>query len=66
MRLPDVTAQSDAQRTVAILETLHALSEGHQTVLFTQEPEVLDWARATLMNADRERVIELPEPAVPT
>jgi uncharacterized protein YhaN len=46
--LDDVTVQSDADRTMAILDTLLGLSEDRQIVLFSQEEEVLAWARANL------------------
>ncbi len=46
--LDDVTVQSDQGRTFAILELLHELSADHQVVLFTQELEVIDWAREHL------------------
>jgi recombinational DNA repair ATPase RecF len=42
--LDDITVQSDAQRTTAILNLLHHLSKEHQIVLFSQEDEVLRWA----------------------
>ncbi len=42
--LDDVTVQSDPERTRAILELLHGLSTERQIILFTQEPEVAQWA----------------------
>lgn len=63
--LDDVTVQTDSRRTRAILEALHALSDRHQIVLFTQEEEVLAWARDNLNRAEQHRLIELPEPALP-
>ena len=57
----DVTTQSDAARTVAILELLHELSSDHQVILFTQEDEVVEWAQK---NADlsRDKIITLAAP----
>jgi len=46
--LDDVTVQADPQRTRAILDLLCALSVEHQVVLFTQEPEVVQWATENL------------------
>lgn len=46
--LDDVTVQSDRERTRGILEVLHDLSVEHQVVLFTQEDDVLEWARENL------------------
>lgn len=62
--LDDVTVQSDPRRTIAILQILHQLSDERQIILFSQEPEVLQWAKANLADK-RERVIELAEPGVP-
>jgi uncharacterized protein YhaN len=58
--LDEVTVQSDADRTFAILETLHRVSRERQVVLFTQEQEVLSWANERL--TDRDRLITLPKP----
>lgn len=46
--LDDVTAQSDEGRTTAILDMLHQISETRQVILFSQEREVLEWARDNL------------------
>lgn len=46
--LDDVTVQSDQSRTFAILGLLHELSADHQVVMFTQEHEVITWARENL------------------
>lgn len=46
--LDDVTAQSDATRTQAILEVLHEVSEERQIIFFTQEDGVRDWAMENL------------------
>ena len=61
MILDDVTVQSDLERTVAILEMLHQLSEEHQVILFSQEDEVAKWARDNL-RGERDKVISLPGP----
>lgn len=60
--LDDVTAHSDPQRTNAILEALAAISVERQVIFFSQEGEVLEWARA---NQDKCKLVELPvlEPA---
>lgn len=42
--LDDITVQSDPERTRAILDLLRELSTKRQIVLFTQEPEVVQWA----------------------
>ena len=55
--LDDVTVQSDPERTRAILELLHRLSTERQIVLFTQEPEVVQWASEKLA---AKAVISLP------
>ncbi len=46
--LDDVTVQCDAERTIAVLETLWQLSQERQVILFTQEIDVLAWAEANL------------------
>uniref|UniRef100_UPI003322C936 AAA family ATPase n=1 Tax=Streptomyces sp. NPDC001093 TaxID=3154376 RepID=UPI003322C936 len=46
--LDDVTVQSDAARTLALLDLLHELSAHQQVILFAQESLVADWARRTL------------------
>lgn len=58
--LDDVTVQSDAQRTVAILDALHALSAERQVILFSQEEEVLRWAKTSLSDGGRDRLQQLP------
>ena len=55
--LDDVTVQSDPERTRAILELLHRLSTERQIVVFTQEPEVVQWASEKL---PAKAVISLP------
>jgi uncharacterized protein YhaN len=46
--LDDVTVHADHERTRRILDVLLAVAERHQVVLFTQQEQVRDWARATL------------------
>lgn len=57
----DVTTQSDNARTVAVMELLHELSTEHQVILFTQEDEVVEWARRNV-RGPRGRIIELAAP----
>lgn len=47
--LDDVTVQSDASRTTAILDLLHELSEEQQVIVFAQERGVADWAKDHLV-----------------
>ena len=54
--LDDVTVQSDQERTIAIMGMLHELSADRQVVVFTQEQEVIDWARENLTD-DRDKVL---------
>ena len=58
--LDDVTVQSDQERTIAILRMLHELSVECQVVLFTQEQEVIEWAKAN-MTSPRDRIVDLAE-----
>jgi hypothetical protein len=58
MILDDITLQSDARRKERILATLKKVSERRQVILFTQEEEVLRWARKHLSEPEG-RVIEL-------
>jgi DNA repair protein SbcC/Rad50 len=44
--LDDVTVQSDASRTRALLDLLHELSRERQIVVFSQEEDVRAWAEA--------------------
>jgi hypothetical protein len=50
--LDDVTVQSDAARTRAILDLLYDLSRERQVVFFSQEEEVLAWAEKRLAEPD--------------
>jgi DNA repair protein SbcC/Rad50 len=57
--LDDATVQSDAARTAAILDLLHEISRQHQVIVFSQEDEVLAWAKETL-TGPQDQVLELP------
>jgi recombinational DNA repair ATPase RecF len=46
--LDDVTVHADQDRTRRVLDTLLAVAERHQVVLFTQQEQVRQWAHATL------------------
>lgn len=46
--LDDVTVQSDVKRTESVMELLHEVSRERQVVIFSQEPEVAEWARSRL------------------
>jgi hypothetical protein len=56
----DATVQSDNVRTLAIMETLLSLTPAHQVIVFSQETEVAEWARARL-DGEQHRLIELRE-----
>jgi exonuclease SbcC len=62
--LDDVTVQSDAERTVAILELLHEVSQNRQVILFSQEDDVRKWAESNL-TGPRDRLRQLQGRAVP-
>jgi DNA repair exonuclease SbcCD ATPase subunit len=51
--LDDITVHADADRKLAILRTLHTLSQQRQIILFTQEQTVVDWAEKNLGANDR-------------
>jgi DNA repair protein SbcC/Rad50 len=51
--LDDVLVQSDRVRKRALLDVIRAVSRERQVILFTQEDDVLDWARANLDERDR-------------
>lgn len=53
----DSTVQSDPQRTLAILDLLHEVSEEHQVIVFSQENEVVAWAQEHL--GDRDSLIAM-------
>lgn len=57
--LDEVTVQADTQRTAALLTLLHEMSKDRQVILFSQEPEVLAWARTHLVEpSDRLQLLE--------
>jgi exonuclease SbcC len=59
--LDDVTTQSDSARTAAVMELLHELSTEHQVILFTQEDEVVAWAKKH-RDPDRDMIVALSAP----
>ena len=59
--LDDAVAASDSQRKQELLETLLAMSESTQVILFTHEDDVCAWARGRLAD-ERHRLIELNGP----
>jgi uncharacterized protein YhaN len=56
--LDEVTAQSDPERKLRMLDVLHALSADRQIVLFSHDAEVLKWA-ALALREPRDRLIRL-------
>ncbi len=62
--LDDVVSASDAERKRVVLETLLAISESTQVILFTHEDDVRGWARDRLAGPPN-RLIELPLGANP-
>lgn len=60
----DVTVNCDTKRQVAILNILHSVSSEQQVILFSQEPETLEWARENLLK-DRDRLVELDPTGIP-
>jgi uncharacterized protein YhaN len=60
--LDDVTIQADVQRTPQILEMLHKLSNSRQIILFAQDPQVADWARANLL-VERDSMVDVSPPS---
>ena len=67
--LDEVTAQSDPERKLRMLDVLHALSADRQIVLFSHDAEVMEWA-ALALREPRDRLIRLgvavTSPEVPT
>ncbi len=53
--LDDVTAHCDDERTLTVLDTLHAISRERQVILFSQESRVRQWAGASLVS-ERDRL----------
>jgi DNA repair exonuclease SbcCD ATPase subunit len=62
--LDEVTAQSDPERKLKLLETLHALSAERQIVLFSHDAEVAAWA-ARALRRPRDRLVPLAAPIAP-
>ena len=63
--LDEVTAQSDPERKLRMLDVLHALSADRQIVLFSHDAEVMEWA-ALALREPRDRLIRLGVEATPT
>jgi uncharacterized protein YhaN len=61
--LDDVTVQSDGDRTIALLEVIRTLSQERQVILFTQEPDVREWAAAHLSGDNQ--LVDLPKQRIP-
>ena len=59
--LDEVTAQSDPERKVQLLDVLHRLSAERQVVLFTHDDDVVAWAEASL-HAPQDRLVRLEAP----
>jgi hypothetical protein len=57
--LDDVTVHADGRRVSALLDLLREAAQDHQIVLFTQQDQVLEWARANLRDP-RHAIRELP------
>ena len=64
--LDEVTAQSDAERKIQLLNVLHRLSAERQVVLFTHDDDVVAWAERALQ-APQDRLVQLhrPHPMAP-
>ena len=62
--LDDAVGASDGERKLAVLDTLLAISESTQVILFTHEDDVRDWARERLVGSTR-RLLELDPSGVP-
>src|SRR5436309_1636694 len=58
--LDDITLQSDTRRKETILNTLRKVSEKRQVILFTQEEEVLQWAKKNLPEPESQIVKLMP------
>lgn len=61
--LDDPTVHADAARKTEILDYLLAASREHQVIVFSQEQEVLDWARKQPSGAVHLIVLPEPQPA---
>ena len=56
--LDDITVHTDFTRKQKLLDTLKAVSETRQVILFSQEEEVLAWAKKNLLEP-QSRIVEL-------
>ena len=61
--LDDVTVNCDPDRQGAILSFLHEISSEQQLILFSQEPEIAEWAQEHL-SGDADRLINLDKSLV--
>ena len=59
--LDEVTAQSDSERKVQLLEVLHRLSAERQVVLFSHDDDVIAWAQDALREP-QDRLVRLQAP----
>ena len=59
--LDEVTAQSDRERKLQLLEVLHHLSDERQVVLFTHDDDVVAWAERAL-HEPADRLVRLQGP----
>ena len=63
--LDEVTAQSDPERKLRMLDVLHTLSADRQIILFSHDAEVMEWA-ALALREPRDRLVRLgTQAAVP-
>ncbi|MDQ2854588.1 MAG: AAA family ATPase [Chloroflexota bacterium] len=63
--LDEVTAQSDPERKLRMLDVLHALSADRQIILFSHDAEVMEWA-ALALREPHDRLVRLgTQAAVP-
>jgi exonuclease SbcC len=60
----DVTVQCDAARTVSLLQMMHRVSRDRQVILFSQEEDVLRWARTNLDDSC-DKLVQLDPAAIP-
>ena len=58
--LDDPVSACDGHRQVLVLETLLAISEETQVILFTHDDDVRDWGHRRLSDANNSQVQELP------
>ena len=59
--MDDVLVHSDRVRKRTLLDVIHAISRERQIILFTQEPEVVEWAAERV--TDGVALHELAEPS---